>query len=373
MTDTDTAAPTDPGERAPDEPVVYLPPERGLLRRAAPVTAGVVAVLLVLVAAAGWWVARQVNPPGAPGPAVTVVIPIGSSNAKIAALLASRGVVTDARVFQYYVKVRGAGPFKAGVYNALHAPEDMSAVIDRLDRGPLPPATVKLVIPEGLWLSEIRARILRTFPLMKPAALDHTLATVRSKYEPVGSNNLEGLLFPATYQVLLGDRANPTKLVQQMVNTFDQHADGIGLGPAAHQLGYTPYQVLTVASMVEEEAKLPGDRGKVARVIYNRLASGTTLGIDATVEYALQQRTASLTESQLATDSPFNTRVHTGLPPTPIGSPGQASLLAALHPTPGNWTYFVVVDKNGGEFFTDSYSAFQAASDRARAAGIFGG
>ncbi len=125
--------------------------------------------------------------------------------------------------------------------------------------------------------------------------------------------------------------------------------------------------------MVEEEAKLPGDRGKVARVIYNRLASGTTLGIDATVEYALQQRTASLTQSQLESDSPFNTRVHTGLPPTPIGSPGRASLLAALHPTAGNWTYFVVVDRNGGEFFTDSYSAFQAASDKARAEGIFGG
>jgi UPF0755 protein len=380
VTDTHTTAPIDPADGGPDEtdgpdddPVVYLPPERGLLRRAAPVTAVVLVVLLVLAGAGAWWVSRQVNPPGAPGPAVTVVIPIGSSNAKIASVLVSRGVVTDARVFQYYIKLRGAGPFKAGRYNGLHAPEDMSAVVDRLEKGPLPPVTVRLVIPEGLWLSEVRARILRAFPLMKPAALDHALATVRSKYEPVGSNNLEGLLFPATYQVLLGDRANPTKLVQQMVTAFDQQADSIGLGPAAQQLGVTPYQVLTVASMVEEEAKLPGDRGKVARVIYNRLASGTTLGIDATVEYALQQRTASLTESQLQTDSPFNTRLHAGLPPTPIGSPGRASLLAALHPTPGDWTYFVVVDKNGGEFFTDSYSAFQQASDTARAAGVFGG
>src|SRR5262249_2853405 len=159
-------------------------------------------------------------------------------------------------------------------------------------------------------------------------------------YEPAGSNNLEGLLFPATYQVLLRDRANPTKLVQQMVNAFDQQADSIGLSSGAQQLGISPYQVLTVASMVEEEAKLPGDRGKVARVIYNRLANGTSLGIDATVEYALQLRTASLTQSQLETDSPYNTRAHTGLPPTPIGAPGRASLIAALHPTPGDWTYF---------------------------------
>jgi len=382
-TDTDVPAPTgqtgdqsgdqDDADGRADEPVVYLPPERGLLRRAAPVTAGVVAVLLVLLALGIWWVSRQVNPPNAPGPLVTVNIPNGSSDARIASVLAARGVVTDARVFEYYVKVRGAGPFKAGLYDGLHAPEDMSGVVDRLERGPLPPATVKLVIPEGLWLREVRARILHAFPLMKPAALDHALATVRSKYEPAGSNDLEGLLFPATYEVLLRDRANPTKLVQQMVTAFDQRADRIGLTAAAQQLGITPYQALTVASMVEEEAKLPGDRGKVARVIYNRLADGTALGIDATVEYALQLRTASLTESQLQTDSPYNTRVHTGLPPTPIGSPGMAALLAALHPTAGNWTYFVVVDRNGGEFFTDSYSAFQAASDRAKAQGIFGG
>jgi UPF0755 protein len=382
-TDTDSPAPLDDhsydgsdvgsGDGTDGEPVVYLPPERGLLRRAAPVTAAVVVVLLIVFGLGAWWVARQINPPGAPGPAVSVVIPNGSSNAQIAAVLAAKGVVTNARVFQYYIKLRGAGPFKAGAYNGLYAPEDMSAVIDRLEKGPLPPATVTLVIPEGLWLSEIRARILHAFPLMKPAALDHALATVRSKYEPAGSNNLEGLLFPATYQVLLRDRANPTKLVQQMVTAFDQQADSIGLSAGAQQLGVSPYQVLTVASMVEEEAKLPGDRGKVARVIDNRLANGTSLGIDATVEYALHLRTASLTQSQLETDSPYNTRVHTGLPPTPIGSPGRASLLAALHPTPGDWTYFVVVDKNGGEFFTDSYSAFQQASDKARSEGIFGG
>ncbi len=133
----------------------------------------------------------------------------------------------------------------------------MSDVVDRLDKGPLPPATVSLLIPEGLWLSQIRARILKTFPEMKPAALDHALATVRSKYEPAGSHNLEGLLFPATYQVLLGDQANPTKLIQQMVSTFDQEADSIGLDQASKKLGLSPYQVLIVASMVEEEAKVP--------------------------------------------------------------------------------------------------------------------
>jgi UPF0755 protein len=356
-----------------EEPVVYLPQERGLLRRAAPVI-GIITVIVVLIAAGfGWWVSRQLNPPNAPGQAVTVTIPNNSSDSQIAELLADRGVITDANVFRAYVKLRGAGPFRAGVYDGLFAPEDMSKVVDRLDQGPLPPLTAKLVIPEGLWLSEIRARILHAFPQMSPAALDKALHTVRSKYEAPGSTNLEGMLFPATYEVLLSDRANATKLVQQMVTTFDQHADQLGLAQAAQQLGVSPYEVLTVASMVEEEAKLPQDRPKVARVIYNRLKQGMALGIDATVEYALQQRVTNLTQSQLDTDSPYNTRVHTGLPPTPIGSPGDASLQAAMHPADGDWTYFVVTDKNGGEFFTDSYSAFQEASNKAKAEGIFGG
>jgi UPF0755 protein len=357
----------------PDEPVVYLPPERGLLRRAAPVAGIVVVILLLMLAGFGWWVQRQLNPPNAPGRAVEVNIPFNSSDSQIANLLAARGVVTNSTVFQAYLRLRGAGPFRAGLYDQLYAPEDMSAVVDRLDQGPLPPLTTRLVIPEGLWLSEIRARILKAFPQMKPADLDRALHTVRSKYEAPGSNNLEGLLFPATYEVLLGDRTNATKLVQQMVTTFDEHADRLGLSQAAQQLGVSPYQVLTVASMVEEEAKLPGDRPKVARVIYNRLHQGMSLGIDATVEYALQKRTANLTQSELETDSPYNTRVHTGLPPTPIGSPGDASLQAAMHPASGDWIYFVVVDRNGGEYFTSSYSDFQRASEKAKSEGIFGG
>jgi UPF0755 protein len=371
LDDAETSAPEPDG---PDgEDVIYLPPERGLLRRAAPIMGTIAIILLLAVGGAAYWVSRQLNPPNAPGRPVTLTIPNNSSDAQIANLLAARGVLTNANVFRTYLKLRGAGPFRAGTYDHLYAPEDMSAVVDRLEQGPLPPLTVKIAIPEGLWLSEIRARILKTFPAMKPAALDKALRTVRSKYEPAGSTNLEGMLFPATYEVQLGDRANATKLVQQMVSTFDQQADSLGLAKAAQKLDMTPSQVLTVASMVEEEAKLPGDRGKVARVIYNRLQQGMSLGIDATVEYALQQRTADLTQSDLAVDSPYNTRLHTGLPPTPISSPGAAAIQAAMHPTSGNWLYFVVVDRNGGEFFTDSSSAFQQASDKARSEGIFGG
>jgi len=368
------ADPHDTGEPDdPDEPVVYLPPERSALRRAAPVVGAIVAVVVLVLALGGWWIARQINPPGAPGRAVTVSIPDGSSDSQIASVLASKGVVTNAQVFRYYVKATSAGPFKAGLYDGLHAPEAMSQVVKRLDRAPLPPPTRTLVVPEGLWLSEVRAKILQTFPEMKPADLDHALATVHSKYQPAGSTNLEGFLFPATYQVLLTDVANPQKLVAQMVTKFDEEADSLNLTTGAKALGMTPYQVLTVASMVEEEAKVPGDRPKIARVISNRLAKGMSLGLDTTVEYALQQRVVNITNSQLATPSPYNTRLHAGLPPTPISSPGRASLEAALNPTPGDWIYFVLAAKDGSQYFTSSYSDFQRATAKAKAEGLFGG
>ncbi len=360
------------GDSSDGPPIVYLPPERSVWRRAAPVVGTIVAVALLVLALAGWWTARQVNPPDAPGKAVTVAIPDGSSDSQIASVLAAHGVVANASVFRWYVKLTAAGPFKAGTYDGLHAPESMSDVVKRLDRAPLPPATRTLVIPEGLWLSEIRAKILTTFPEMKPADLDHALATVHSKYQPAGSTDLEGFLFPATYQVLLTDVGNPQKLIAQMVTKFDQEADSLNLNAQAKALGYTPYQVLAVASMVEEEAKVPGDRPKIARVIYNRLAKGMSLGLDTTVEYALQQRILNITNSQLATPSPYNTRLHTGLPPGPISSPGLASLQAALNPTPGDWIYFVLAAPDGSQYFTASYSDFQRATAKARAEGLFG-
>ncbi len=138
-------------------------------------------------------------------------------------------------------------------------------------------------------------------------------------------------------------------------------------------MGFTPYEVLTVASMVEEEAKVPGDRPKIARVLYNRLAKGMTLGVDATVEYAIGQRVVNLTKSQLATTSPYNTRLHAGLPPTPISSPGRASLEAALNPTAGDWLYYVLAAPDGSQYFTASYSDFQRQTAKSRAEGLFGG
>lgn len=254
----------------------------------------------------------------------------------------------------------------------------MDDVMRRLDLGPLPPDFVEFRVREGSWMSETKAEILAAFPQMNEQELVQALLTIRSTFQPDGSDNLEGLLFPATYRVEEGLEADEQRLVQQMVATFDSVGAEIGLQDAPERLAgvagdrvISPYDVVIVASMIEAEAKIPEDRAKIARVIYNRLAAGEMLGIDATVIYALGTRTQELTKTDLALDSPYNTRLHDGMPPSPIGSPSRESLVAALNPAEGDWLYYVLADENGGHYFTDSYADFQRVERESREKGLF--
>jgi UPF0755 protein len=167
---------------------------------------------------------------------------------------------------------------------------------------------------------------------------------------------LEGFLFPDTYDF---DRSSSAaQLVQEQLQEFSSKWHTLNLSYARSK-NLTPYDVLTIASMIEKEAVAPGDRAKVARVIYNRLRLGMSLGIDATIRYALHiPGTQSLTESELANPTPYNTRLHTGLPPTPIANPGLASMQAAAHPANGPWLYFVAEPDKVHSFFTASAAAF---------------
>ena len=167
---------------------------------------------------------------------------------------------------------------------------------------------------------------------------------------------LEGFLFPDTYDF---DRTSTSaQLVHEQLQEFSSKWDTLDLSYARSK-NLTPYDVLKIASMIEKEAVAPGDRAKVARVIYNRLHLGMTLGIDATIRYALHiPGTKSLTESELHNPTPFNTRLHPGLPPTPIANPGLASMQAAAHPADGPWLYFVAEPDKVHSFFTASAQAF---------------
>ena len=202
-----------------------------------------------------------------------------------------------------------------------------------------PPATpvVKVLIPEGKTRLQI-AQIARAAGLTGSyrAAAKHSDLLNPVRYgAPHDTPDLEGFLFPATYDM---DRGAPaSRLVEEQLSAFQENFGAEDVS-RAKALGVSPYELLTVASMVEREAQVPADRAKIAAVIYNRLKAGMPLGIDASIYYAVELEkniatyTHELTESQLRIDSPYNTRTHTGLPPTPISNPGTASIQAAAHP-----------------------------------------
>jgi peptidoglycan lytic transglycosylase G len=168
--------------------------------------------------------------------------------------------------------------------------------------------------------------------------------------------DLEGFLFPATYDFLSNTRSS--QLVQDQLEAFRKNWARVDLA-YARKKNLTPYDVLTIASMVEGETVAPDERPLVAAVIYNRLHAGMTLGIDATIRYGLRvPGTEALKQSQLDSDNPYNTRKFAGLPPTPIGNPGLASIQAAAHPAKVDYLYFVRKPDRVHHYFTASFQDF---------------
>jgi uncharacterized YceG family protein len=172
------------------------------------------------------------------------------------------------------------------------------------------------------------------------------------------AENLEGFLFPATYE--LKPSADVNDLVEQQLQAFEDNIAGVNMKYAKSK-NLTVYDVLTIASMVEREVSIPSERKTVAAVIYNRLKMGEPLGIDATIRFALDNWTEPLTESDLATDSPYNTRLNGGLPPGPIGNPGLDSIEAAARPAETDvWLYVVKPGTCGEHVFSSSLEEHNA-------------
>jgi cell division protein YceG involved in septum cleavage len=240
-----------------------------------------------------------------------------------------------------------------------------------------PAGIVKIVIPEG----ETRAQIahIATHAGLAGSYLAYTrhspLLEPSDYGAPAGTNTLEGFLFPATYEEFAGARSS--RLVRDQLVAFQENFGGREVA-RARDLHITPYQLLIVASMIEREARVPGDRAKIAAVVYNRLAQGMPLGIDATIYYAIEQQkgvavlTHELTEAELHINSPYNTRTHVGLPPTPISNPGLASIHAASYPAHVPYLYYVAAPDGCGEMvfsttaaeFEPNAAAYQAAVKR---------
>jgi len=329
---------------------------------------GALGLGLVLMMAGGVWLARLVDPPGSPGAKVSVAIPPGTSAAGIAARLERQGVLTSARVFRLYMRVRGAGTdFQAGEYE-LHRRMAMGAVLDALHAGPKI-RFAKLVIPEGLTVAEIADKIGQLPGHDAKRFLDLARSgAVRSKWQPPGLSNVEGLLFPDTY--LVTDQEDETAVLSRLVNRFDQVADQVGLGRRPLPAGLSPYQAVVAASLVESEAKVPEDRPLIASVIENRLERGMKLQVDSTVLYALGGHKSRILFKDLEVDSPYNTYRVNGLPPTPIGAPGRASLEAVIDPADEDYIYYVLFEKNGKHAFAKTPSEFERLKAEARRRGV---
>ncbi len=344
-------------------------------RRRHPILAAFVLVVVVFVLVAGGgllWAVHQINPGGGAGHKVTVKISQGESTADIGRQLAKAGVIRGgATLFRYYVHLEGDGPLHPGTYR-LATNETYDHAITQLETGPNPVTLVdKLVIPEGFTLHEIAARLAALPGLHLSASKFLALSSqgsVRSPYEPSGVNNLEGLVYPATYKINKG--MSEQQILTFLVQTFDDHAASIGLRAAAAKLHMTPYQVITVASIIQGEAKYASDGARVASVINNRLSSGMPLGTDSTLVYALRQVHPNLNVAKVDYNQPnrYNTRIHKGLPPTPIDNPSTTFLQSAMHPAHTNLQYFVEINPDGKLGFASNSAGFARLTAECRAA-----
>jgi uncharacterized YceG family protein len=230
------------------------------------------------------------------------------------------------------------------------------------------PKPFRVVFPEGFTRRQMAARVSAVAQIadrergkrvhLRERA--YLVATARPRLQPGFGRRaypLEGFLFPATYDFTA--RTTSPQLVAAQLKAFRANWARLDLAYARSK-NLTPYDVLTIASMIEEETPAPEERQLVSAVIYNRLHAHMALGIDAALRYGLHiPPTESIHESQLADPTPYNLRKHAGLPPTPIGSPGLASLQAAAHPAKVDYLYFVAKPDKKHHFFTASSAEFE--------------
>jgi UPF0755 protein len=224
------------------------------------------------------------------------------------------------------------------------------------------PRQFRVTFPEGLTTAEMAAVAGKASPLITPRGY---LRAVRAARLPAGFGDpasREGFLFPDTYFLFATDPA--VALVEKQLEDFRAKWDQVDLRYARSK-NLTPYDVLTIASMIEKEVIVPKERRLVAAVIYNRLHGRMPLGIDATLRYGLGiPPTQAITKSDLASNSPYNSRKFRGLPPTPIANPGIASMQAAAHPAKVDYLYFVRKPDCRSHFFTASIAEFDAYTRR---------
>lgn len=319
--------------------------------------AGIVLLFLVF-----WFVYALFQPfHSGSGDEVRVTIPKGSSVSEVGDLLLEKGVIQDpilpvsgSTLFQMRVTLAGK---RSELYAGSFALNEDMSYGDAIDALSVPPAkrTLTVTIPEGFARSQ-------TAQLVEEAGVpgSYTKKTVKSKFlDPAdyggkGAASLEGFLFPNTFE--MKPKAPVADLVELQLKDFKRQIKKVDMGYAKSK-NLTVFDVLIIASMIEDEAGVPGQRKLVASVIYNRLKEGRPLGIDAVTRFHTGNYTDPLTESELNEDSPYNTRENVGLPPGPINSPGLEAIRAAANPAKTDFIFYVTAPNTCGKL------AFAATED----------
>jgi UPF0755 protein len=345
---------------------------------------GCAAVLVALVVLLGGfyvaltegvsWVADQFQgPEDYPGPgtgSVEFTVNEGDTVAQIGRNLKAEGVTLSVQAF---IDAAAGEPASSGIQvgayelqKEMRAADALEVLIDPDNLIGFPTVTV----PEGLRLTEIVSTLAQNTDFPEQAWNRALQQPDRIGLPDYAEGNAEGYLFPATYEIKPGMK--PVRILKMMVDRWRQAADEAGLEEKAADLGKTPGELMIIASLIEAEGR-GDDMPKIARVIYNRLdgpgdKGGTngTLGIDASIAYGLGLSPGSteLTPEQLAEDTPYNTRINAGLPPTPIEAPGDDAIEAAANPAEGDWYYYVTVDLSTGETkFYEDYDGFLEGRD----------
>lgn len=290
---------------------------------------------------------------------VKVTIDKGATLSSMGVVLAKAGVVASADSFVRAARNQPqALSIQPGRYQMKLQMSGGAAVLALLD--PANRVIHKFTIPEGMRAADIYRALSRKTGI-PVAVFDKVAKKPQQLGLPAYAHGLEGYLFPATYEL----PAHPTAagVLKQLVQRYLAEASRLGLTAAAARRHLTTAQLVTLASLVQAEASRPGDFGKVARVIYNRLHQHMPLKLDSTSKYIDgYDGKVLLTKRQLTLKSPYNTYTHVGLPPGPIGSPGTAALTAAISPTPGRWMYFVTTNPvTGYTVFTVNDQGFAKA------------
>jgi UPF0755 protein len=317
----------------------------------------VVLVLFICVVGGVWWAIRyyQSCKGAAAGPkrSLTFIVEDGSTWTRTIEDLQAGGVIPCGGVVGS-ILLRGTGKgdeiLRAGTYE-MTTGMTLDEAVEVLTTPPPEVPTVELVIPEGFRLTQIADRVQDDLGISAKRFLKEVESGryVLPPYLPAGSASPEGFLFPKSYEFIeegLSARVVATELLEQ----FGTEADALPFD-RTEQLGVSPYELVIIASMIEEEARVDRDRRLIAGVIYNRLRIGMALGIDATLLYDDPTPDGELSSDDLAHDTPYNTRINGGLPPTPIASPGKKSLQAALDPAATDFLYYVLCGADGHHKF----------------------